>query len=254
MEFFQQANQNITSLNENEKKIFEYVVRNIHQVQQMQIRTLAERCFVSTTTIVRFTKKLGFSGYRDFIQALGVTCHMTEHTQVPDILWKKEYSEEYLKNIIESVRVISPDKIGRFLKALDAGAGIYFFGTGMDREAAHYAYRMFSALGNRAVCPQEEYEAASALTQLKDGDVLFIFSLSGRDEACIRFIEKARLVCRPVVAAITQSANNPIQGMSDIDFYVFADQITYKNADLTARISMMATVELLVYSVISRDK
>lgn len=254
MEFFEQANQNVTKLNENEKKIFEYIVRNIHEVQDMQIRILAERCYVSTTTIMRFAKKLGFAGYREFTEALKVSCHMMDSTEVPAVLWKKEYSEEYLKNIIESVRVISGSTVGKFRKALENGARIYFYGTGMDREVAHYAYRMFTSLGCRTSCPQDEYEVISVLQQIKDEDVLFVFSLSGKDVKCIQFIEKARLNCKVTVASLTQSANNPIQAISDLDFYVFADNVKYKNADLTSRISMIATVELLVYSLIPKDK
>ena len=42
MDFFEQANQHVAKLNDNEKKIFEYVVSNINEVQKMQIRMLAE--------------------------------------------------------------------------------------------------------------------------------------------------------------------------------------------------------------------
>lgn len=254
MEFFEQANQHVTELNENEKKLFEYVVRNIREVQDMQVRLLAEKCFVSTTTVVRFTKKLGFAGYREFTEALKVTCHMMDSTEVPEVLWKKEYSKEYLQNIVESVRVISGRTIESFRKAVEKSQTICFYGVDMDHEVAHYAYRMFSALGYHVVCPREEYEITASLRQMKDDDVLFIFSLNGKDRKCVDFIEKARLQCKPVVTTLTQSANNVIQSLSDIDFYVFVDHIKYKNADLTARISMFATTELLAYSLISSNK
>lgn len=251
MDFFEQANQHITKLNDNEKKIFEYVINNVNEVQKMQIRALADKCYVSATTIMRFTKKLGFSGYREFIKALNVSVHMAHTTEVPEILWKKEYSEEYLKNIMESVRVLSAKTIRQFKQALEGGGRIYFFGTGMDREVAHYAYHLFTSLGYQTACPQENYEQNSMIPQLKDEDLLFIFSLSGKDRECIQMIEKARTNSRLKIASLTQSANNLIQSMSDIDFYVFAEQVIYKDADLTARISMIATIELLVYSLIS---
>lgn len=250
MDFYEQANQHITKLNDNEQKIFEYVVSNINEVKKMQIRVLAEKCYVSATTIMRFTKKLGFAGYREFIEALNISVHMSDTTEVPDILWKKEYSEEYLKNVMESVRVLSAKTIRRFKEALDPGGRIYFFGTGMDREVARYAYHLFTSLGYRASCPQEPYEQNAALRQLTDSDLLFVFSISGKDHECIQIIEKARMNCKAKIATLTQSANNVIQSMSDIDFYVFAEQVIYKDADLTARISMIATIELLVYSLI----
>ena len=86
------------------------------------------------------------------------------------------------------------------------------------------------------------------------GDVLFLFSLNGEDRDVIRLVESARLRCKPVVVTVTQSANNILQSMSDIDFYVFTDQVKYKNLDLSARISMIAITELIAYNLIIKEE
>lgn len=252
MDFFEQTSPHITELNENEQKLFDYVTRNMNSIKSMQIRQLAAVCFVSTTTIIRFAKKLGFEGYRDFLDSIKLTCHSVEDTAIPDVLWRRSYSEEYIKNVIESVRVISEDKITAFRNVLRKNPCLYFYGSGLDRETAHYAYRLFTSMGYYTYCPQEEYELTAAINQMKDGDLLFLFSLTGDTNDVIATVEQARMVCRPVVATITQSANNLLQSMSDIDFYVFTDHVRYKNLDLSARVSMIAIVELLVYSLISK--
>ena len=41
MDFFEQANEHVKELNASERKIFEYVVRNINSVKSAPIRTLA---------------------------------------------------------------------------------------------------------------------------------------------------------------------------------------------------------------------
>lgn len=251
MDFFEQSNQHIPELNENEHKIFEYVVRNIHSVKDMQIRVLAASCFVSTTTIVRFVKKLGFEGYREFIESIRLTCHTMENTHLPEVLWRRSYSEEYLKNIIESVRVIGQEKIEKFRRCLSSSPSMYFFGTGLDREPAHYAYRLFTSMGYYTYFPTEEYEIQSTINQLRDNDILFLFCLEGEDKEVIRLVESARMHCKPIIVTVTYSGNNLLQSMGDIDFYVFTDRVCYKNLDLSARISMIAIAELLAYSLIS---
>lgn len=251
MDFFEWTNDHITELNDNERKIFEYVVRNIHTVKDMQIRALAAACYVSTTTIVRMTKKLGFSGYRAFTDSIRATCQTLSRTEFPEVLWKREYSEEYLKNIIESVRVVSQEKIQRFRAALDRRPTLCFYGVGLDREPARYAYRLFTSLGYDTCCPTEDYEVTAALGRLRDGDVLFLFSLSGEEREVLQLVERARMTCAPAVATVTQSANNMLQSMSDIDFYVFTDQVRFQGMDLSSRISMIAIAELLVYSVLT---
>lgn len=253
MDFFEQTSDHLTKLNENERKLFEYIVRNIHKVQEMQIRVLAGNCYVSTTTIVRLTKKLGFEGYREFTESIRATCQSLNQTELPEVLWKRSYSEEYLKNIIESVRVISQEKIDQFRHLVEKRPALYFYGTGLDREAAHYAYRLFTSMGYYTYCPVEDYEVQAAVSQLKDGDTLLLFSLSGEDKEVIQVVEQARLICKPVIVTITQSANNMLQSMGDLDFYVFTDHVKYKKLDLSSRISMIAIAELLTYSLLTKE-
>ena len=52
-------------LNENDLQIWAYIVRHKEQCKQTSIQQLAVFCHVSHTTILRFAKKLGFSGYSE---------------------------------------------------------------------------------------------------------------------------------------------------------------------------------------------
>lgn len=254
MDFFEQANEHVRELNASERKIFEYVVRNKDEVKDMQIRTLAAKCFVSTTTIMRFTRKLGFSGYREFTESLRLASHTAARIEVPAVLWKQSYSEEYLKNIIESVRVLSVDKIDRFKQALASDPHIFCFGVGMDREIAWYAYRLFTSMGFRASCPAESFEVRAAVERFHDGDVAFLASMTGEDREAVEFAERVQSSRQAVVATITHSANNTLQSLSTIDFYVFAERVVFKGVDLSSRVSMAAIVELLAYSLMRPDK
>lgn len=254
MDFFEQANEHVRELNANERKIFEYVVRNVDRVKEMQIRTLAAECFVSTTTIMRFAKKLGFSGYREFSDALRVASHAAAQSQLPSVLMRQTYGEEYLKNIIESVRVLTEGKVDLFRRALAGNPRIFCFGTGLDGEIARYAYRLLSSLGYRAACPMEAFERKASVERMEDGDVLYLFALTGEDEETLDFVERARLRCKPTIMTVTQSANNTLQSLSDVDLYVFTDKITVRDENLSSRSSMLALVELLAHGLLKGEK
>ena len=58
--------QEIKSLNELELEVYNYIVRHQEQVVEMKIRELAEAAHVSTTTVLRFCKKVGCNGYSEF--------------------------------------------------------------------------------------------------------------------------------------------------------------------------------------------
>lgn len=56
----------IASLNNLEMMVYNYVIKNRDKVMYMTIRELADAADVSTTTILRFCRKLNCEGYSEF--------------------------------------------------------------------------------------------------------------------------------------------------------------------------------------------
>ena len=56
----------IQSLNNLELSLYEYIMKNNKKVIYMRIRELADEAHVSTTTILRFCKKLNCEGFSEF--------------------------------------------------------------------------------------------------------------------------------------------------------------------------------------------
>lgn len=249
MDFFEQANAHLRDLNASERKIFEYVLRNIDESSGMSIRALAAECYVSTTTIMRFVKKLGFEGYREFSDSLRIAQYQRARSSVPSVVMRQSYGEEYVKNIAESVRVLTQEKVSQFKQVVAASSRVVCYGAGFDAEVAHYAYHFLAKLGFAASCPTEDFERAAAVRELHDGDVLYLFSYTGEAPETIDLVEKARLVCSPAVVTVTQSANNTLQGLGDIDLYVFADTLVLHDENVSSRAGMFALAELLAYEL-----
>ena len=56
----------IKDLNDLELEVYNYIMRHQEKVLEMKIRELAEASHVSTTTVLRFCKKVGCNGYSEF--------------------------------------------------------------------------------------------------------------------------------------------------------------------------------------------
>lgn len=254
MDFFEQLNEHMGSLNPNERKLFEFTVRNMGEVSHMSIREFANSTYVSTTTVLRFVRKLGFDGYRDFIISLRSSSNGEEGTEsrLPRVLWKKTYSHEYLKNIVETVRVISQGSIDEFVNSIGPTTRIWCMGMGLDEEVARYAAHMFGSIGVATSRPYRDYERKAAVSQFAEGDIALLFSRSGEDDSVIEFAEQIASRLNPPIATVTQSANNTLQSIGNIDFYVFGEDISVGGEDLSSRASMMVIVDLLSYGLIRR--
>ena len=91
LDFFEITQETLRGLNQSERELFDYVVKNMNEVKSWSIQKFAAEWLVSTTTIFRFTQKLGFSGYSEFINSLLVTSHSQQGSIVPDVVTGHDY-------------------------------------------------------------------------------------------------------------------------------------------------------------------
>ena len=53
------------NLNETEKEILRYIISNSNKIRGLRIKDLADAVFCSPNTIVRMSKKMGFTGFSE---------------------------------------------------------------------------------------------------------------------------------------------------------------------------------------------
>jgi len=250
LDFFEVTNKNIHLLNPTERQLFDYVVKNMDMVKDMSIQKLASERYLSTTTIFRFTQKLGFSGYAEFINSLLVTNHQ-QRVEIPSVIHKKVYNEEYLKNIMEAVRVMPAEKIAQVHEVLDRKPHVYIITDEDTSDIGRYCEKLFMGMGLSTYFPEAVYQIQSLYDHIEDGDLLIVLSYSGQEPALVETVERIFLKKKPFLLSVTRADNNAIQNMSDVNFYIFADEIVLNNINLTSRVSIIIILELLVYDHIA---
>jgi RpiR family glv operon transcriptional regulator len=246
-DFFQATQDALPKLNQTERSLFDFVLRNMDKVKLMSIQQLADARYLSKTTILRFAKKLGFSGYRDFTHSLLITEHRIHATAVPAVLHNKPYADEYLKNVTEAIRVLPEAKVLRVLEFLQRKPNVYVITDEDCNDIGRYAEKLFLGLGLRTYFPEVPYQVTAMLDLIRDGDLLIVLSYSGEDKSLISTVEHILFENKPLCVSITRADNNTIQNMSDVNFYVFADEIEQNGINLTSRVAMLMILELLAY-------
>ncbi|MCL2201356.1 MAG: MurR/RpiR family transcriptional regulator [Oscillospiraceae bacterium] len=250
-DFFEATQDSVRELNQNERILFDFVVKNMDMVKSMSIRKFAELRFVSTTTIFRFVKKLGFSGYTDFTDSLIVTAHSANGVEIPSVITGEGYSGEYLRNAMESLRVMSPKQVKSVVKLLKKKPSIYILTDDNTQAIGQYCERLFIGLDFHAYFPEAVYQRQSLVNSIKSSDLLIALSYSGQDTVLIDFIQRLFLKEHPHLLSITRADNNPLERLSDTNFYVFADKIRVPGMDLTSNVPMLMVIEMIVYEYLA---
>lgn len=247
MDFYEKTSQILPGLTVNEQAVFNYIIKNLHVVKNYSVRTLADKVYMSTTTLYRLIKKLGYESYNDFLQDVRETEYKSRNIEIPNIVSNDEYRDSYLKNIIEAVKIITDEKIEKFDKLLSRNPNIYILAEGLSEEPAKYFKHLLMSCGYSVEIPNHEYEFKGVLKKIKKDDVLLVLSYKGNNESVIHRIERIFAISTPTIISFTRSDNNVIQNLSDLNFYVFADEIDYEGNDITSRIGMIAIMEILLY-------
>jgi len=75
----------IRKLNDLELLLYRYIMKNSEKVIYMRIRELADQAHVSTTTILRFCKKVNCDGYSEFKVKLKMHIEKNENSTIVSI-------------------------------------------------------------------------------------------------------------------------------------------------------------------------
>lgn len=202
------AVEKIQQLNELEMSVYQYVMLHQSAIPYMRIRELAAESHVSTTTVLRFCKKLGCDGYAEFKLKLKDSLGHQNVARIPEDL-----SE--LKAFLE--RVESP----AYQKRLDEASSIIAkadrvlcVGVSNSGYMAQYAARYFSTFGKFSMALTDPFYP---VWQLNDSanTVALVFSISGEVAQTIQITNQLkRHLCK--IISITNTESSTIAQLADL--------------------------------------
>lgn len=82
-------------------------------------------------------------------------------------------------------------------------------------------------------------------------NLVIVLSYGGHDIELIQLVQQLKSNRQsPYLISVTGADNNVIQNLSDINLYIFTDEIEMNKQDITSRISTIAILELILYQYI----
>ncbi|EMD1655119.1 MurR/RpiR family transcriptional regulator [Pluralibacter gergoviae] len=169
----------IASLNNLEMMVYQYVIKNRDKVMYMTIRELADAAGVSTTTVLRFCRKLQCDGYSEFRVRFKLYLEQSDIPQqlsgASDMLsfFRSVNNEEFEQQLDEMVEVIL------------ASERIIFVGAGTSGALAKYGARFFSNVGKFSNHIDDPYFPVT--NDMAKNALAIVLSVSGETEEILRF-------------------------------------------------------------------
>ena len=226
----------IQSLNELELSLYSYIIKNSEKVIYMRIRELANEAHVSTTTILRFCKKLNCDGFSEFKVKLklyienGKSNQLTDNTAMLIDFLKKTETEDFKNKIKQICEIVS------------GAESVVFVGIGGSGILAKYSARYLSSVGKFAIYLDDPFYPTKC--KHYENSVAIVFSVSGETPTVIDHVNKFKKEKSSIVS-ITNNENCTLAKMSDINLSYYIQRAKVEDYDISTQVPVLYIIELI---------
>lgn len=224
----------IQSLNDLELSLYRYIMKNNDKVVYMRIRELADEAHVSTTTILRFCKKLNCEGYSEFKVKLKMNLEQDKSNKVNN---DTSIIIDFFKKLENSEL---DKKINVLCDLIKQSSNVIFVGAGSSGVLCKYAARYFSSIGKFAIYIDDPYFPRNY--KVYEDSVIIAISVSGETVAVIDHISNVKRENCTIVS-ITNSENCTMAKISDLNISYYVQQEKNGISDITTQIPVLYIIE-----------
>ncbi len=237
-----------------EKRLADFILADPQNVIGMSISDMANNCNCGVSTVVRFSRRLGFNGYQGLKvrRAAELGSVSTVNAKIlPDDscieIFNKLIDDIYL-SLKNTSAVLDKEKLEECAKMLTDKKRIVIFGLGNSASIAlDFAHKLLRVGLNAQVCSDNHIQAIIA-SHLDRDSVAIGISHSGSSKDIVEALELAKIGGAKTVA-ITNYGNSPIVEKSDITLFTSANETKHSILALNSRIAQLAIIDA-VYSYI----
>lgn len=241
-----------------ERQIADYVLGNSEQVLEMNVAELAAVAGAAGSAVIRFCKRLGYTGFSQFRMALA-----QELAVRPAVPATSPGTEESLTDVAQKVfasgvrtlqntaAMLEQSQMEPLIEMLSHAERICIFGVGTSASIAEDAQYRFLQLGYPSSCYTDILFMPVAALNMKKGEAAIGISHSGRTEATLEAVRLAKEQGAFSVA-ITSYRASPLAQTSDYALVAYADDITYPVEAVSARLAHLCLMDVLTVALALR--
>lgn len=228
----------IQSLNELEMYVYQYVMQHTNAVPYMRIRELADAVHVSTSTVLRFCRKLGCDGYAEFRLMFKQYLNEQQNTSISNtenevLDFMKRYENGYFDQSLEKATSI--------IASVDQ---IVFFGIGNSGCICEYGARYFTNMGKFSTSVTDPFYPFTHMNNIRQSAAI-ILSVSGETPEVLKVMQYMKNSgCRIIL--ITVSNRSTAAAIADHTISYFISQHHLEdNIDYTSQQPAVCLLENL---------
>ncbi len=238
------------SMGATSRRVAQFFLDSPDRVLECTVDQLAEEIGVSTATVSRFSKVLGYGSYSQM--RVGLSSQLTRadeaRNEVEDSDSARQSARKTLQANIEALRgtadFIDGVDVERAVRLILVADKLGIFGLGSSNVVAQYAYHTFLRLPVNLVRASDYHMQLMDAAKLTSRDVGLVISHTGNDTDINLLAEQLKLQSVPTIA-ITSYPNSPLARLADVQFSSLSEDTRYRTEALVSVTSQIGLVDVL---------
>ena len=249
---------NLTNL---QKKTADYILKNPMEAAFSTIEQIAQTLEISTTTIVRLTLYLGYTGYTDFqhtlqeflksstVPSTKMEINMIEATSKSNLMM--EITQRVIKNITNTFDKLDYDQVLKVVEHIKNSRNIYVVGTRSSFGVAHnFSFNLDRLFNKCSFLDSNSGDIPEKIRRITDQDMLFIFGMSRYSKVTYKIGNLVHQKGAKVVV-ITDGYHSPFAKHADYLFIANRESVDFRNSMIAS--SLIAEIILGICTIQNQD-
>lgn len=255
----------IPALRPSERAVAELVLSDPSRAATMSIADLAGQSGTSTTSVVRFYKKVGYRGYSDLrLDLARETARESLVHNVPAAVYEDVNTNDSLQDIVSKIafnetmsiadtaQVLDVDRLAAAVDAVAGSRKIDIFGVGAGGLVGQDLQQKLHRIGLVSFSWWDVHAALASAALLGRDGVAVAISHSGTTVDTVDFTLAAK-AAGAVTVAITNHADSPLGRAADVVLSTAARETPFRSGAMGSRIAQMMVVDCLFVGVAQRS-
>ncbi|MEW8973052.1 MAG: MurR/RpiR family transcriptional regulator [Tissierellaceae bacterium] len=247
---------------ESEGKIGQYIIDNPDKVYNLTALELADITETSAASVIRFSKKLGYSGFQEL--KISLAKDGDRDNSRGDKIYEAISIEDSTASIMEKIaieninaikntlKLLDRDSIDRVVEAIDGANRIFLFGIGSSFLVARDLQYKLARINMPVFLYEDLHLQLVSASNMKIGDIAIGISHSGKTKEIYRALELAKEAgCETV--SITRYGDSPVSKIADFNLYTAEVEEYLRMGAIASRIAQLTIIDILFTSIVKKN-
>ncbi|MBP9478267.1 MAG: MurR/RpiR family transcriptional regulator [Sebaldella sp.] len=245
------------SLTKSEKKIANFIMKNFEKTKNMTSYEISNKVNVGQATVIRFSKKLGYSSFSELISSINKLEHediLEKNISLSDDVTttNTKIANQYIDVVKLTLELNPANVFEEVIEEIINAERIVVLGIGNSAIVSTDFVNKLARVGMNAFTNLDTHLQFSMITNLKKKDLLILISDSGETREIVEAAKLAKQNNTKIIS-ITKFTKNKLYAYSDHILKTASFDVNLRLDATTSRIAQFTIIDMIFINILKTD-